>query len=191
MRRDHHVRQRQHLTVGVRLGRKDVQAGARRPCPTSRPRTSASISTSSPRAALTMRTPGRISGNRCVVDDVAGLGRERGVQRDEVRLLPQLLEAHRQSPGAPGTAPPSRTGRARSPSSPDREHETTPAGRFARSRRCRASCRPARLRRTAIAPTAPRSARRAPGGCSAPPPAAAPARARRPTPCSRRARWQR
>ena len=85
---DDQVGRAQQRVVGrQRLGIGDVERGAgdRRRC--AAPRVSAAWSTIGPRAVLMRIARRRICRQRGRVDQVVGLGRQRAVQRDEVRAL--------------------------------------------------------------------------------------------------------
>ena len=86
MRRDDDVRQREQRRRGERLLLEHVERGAARRAPTRAPSTSASVSTRSPRAAFTIRTPGRISASRSASIRWRVSAVERQVQRDPVGL---------------------------------------------------------------------------------------------------------
>ena len=153
---------------GVRLGAEDVERGAGDLPARGAPRRSASSSTSSPRAALTIRTPRRHARERLRADRAARLGGQRQVQGQEVRGRDRPPPASR-ARSTPSSRKRSarRTGRRRRRACRARPRGARPAGRCGRSRARRASCRPARPRPTATAPSGPPSAPRAPAGCCA------------------------
>ena len=90
-RRDDHVVALEDRVLGERLGREDVERGARQPCPTRGPASSASRSISSPRAQLTIRTPSRIFPIASASMKFDRLRRLRQVQRDEVGARVELV----------------------------------------------------------------------------------------------------
>ena len=134
-------------------------------------RSSAAGSTIGPRAVLTSSAVGFMRVERGLVDQVARVGRERAVERDEVRALEQLLERHAAGARRCG-APPSRSPR----------RAARPPGRCGRSRRSRASRRSPRRRgcgRARTSPTGPRARRARPRAAAARARAAARTRGRR------------
>ena len=124
MRRHDDVLELEQL-AGVRLGREDVERGARDLAVTGRPAASALSSTSSPRAALTIRTPSRICAiasastklrvssvsGRCRVRNSAAAKTSAGVSRALRAELAEALrgdervvadDAHAEAEGAAG-----------------------------------------------------------------------------------------
>ena len=135
--------------------------------PDSSAATSASSSTSSPRAALTIRTPSRIFAiaSASIAPRVSSVSGRCSVRKSA--RASTSSNAQRSRRRARGTARPRRTGRTRRPSSAARARAARPAGRSGRTRARRAPCRRARRRPTSSAPSGPRRARRAPAGCCA------------------------
>ena len=85
MRRHHHVLRAGRSRPPCTAPRGTRPARRRRLCPSLSASTSAGRSTNPPRAAFTIRTPGLHAGDGLGTHQILGLGRQRGVQRQEVR----------------------------------------------------------------------------------------------------------